>query len=152
MGRQVLKAIRAIGFTLALFVLPMLTSAVSAASIPNGEARLEQGGYVRVSAIGLPPFGASSAGSAREISRQNAMGLAQRRLLAAILDLPVGNTKQTVRERLEGKPALRERLRTMIARAKVSGQELADGSTEVTLEVPYSGPGGLTEFFAALSL
>lgn len=127
------------------FVVPV--EAAASLVIPNGEVRLQEGGYVRVTAIGLPPLGVTD----RSGARQNAMGLAQRRLLAAVLDLPVGPGKPTVRDRLAAKPKARERLRDLIARARVTGQELADGSAEVTLELPYSGPGGLAEFFAVLS-
>ncbi|MNX83383.1 hypothetical protein D3C86_1151450 [compost metagenome] len=135
-----------LALTLGAFSVPAL-----AVPIPNGEVRLQEGGYVRVTAIGLPPLGVTERSGAREVARQNAMALAQRRLLAAVLDLPVGQGKPTVRDRLEAKPKARERLRDLIARARVTGQELADGSAEVTLELPYSGPGGLAEFFAVLS-
>lgn len=136
------------GLALVLGAFPV---PAQAAPIPNGEVRLQEGGYVRVTAIGMPPLGVTERAGSREVARQNAMALAQRRLLAAVLDLPVGPGKPTVRDRLEAKPKARERLRDMIARARVTGQELADGSAEVTLELPYSGPGGLAEFFAVLS-
>lgn len=119
--------------------------------LPNGEIRVGEGGYVRVTAIGLPPFGASDDSTAQEVARQNAVGIAQRRLLSVILQLPVAPNKPTVRVRLAAHPQMRARLRELIARAKVSGQELADGSAEVTLELPFSGSGGLSEFLTALS-
>lgn len=120
-------------------------------AIPYGELMLGSDGYIRVSAIGLPPFGASDPATAGEVARQNALALAQRRLLSAILALPVAHGKPTVRERLLVRPHDRARLRDLIAHAQVSGQELADGSAEVTLELPYEGPGGLAEFLASLS-
>lgn len=137
---------------LCLVILPAVAQQKPMAqSIPYGELRLGDGGYLRVSAIGLPPFGTADRTSAREIARQNAMGLAQRRLLSSILDLSVPGTKQVVRDRLANKPASKDRLRALIAKAKVSGQELADGSAEVTLELPFSGTGGLGEFLATLA-
>lgn len=114
--------------------------------LPYGEIRW--GEVVRVSAIGLPPFGASGALKAREVARQNAMGLAQKRLLAAIMELPAG--KSTVQERSAASPAARNRLRALIMGAKVTGKDLADGSVEVTLEVPFGGPNGLQAFLNEL--
>jgi hypothetical protein len=145
------KAAILTGLVLGLGVFVLVASAATPPVIPNGEARLQEGGYVRVTAIGMPPLGSTDRSGARDVARQNAMGLAQRRLLAAVLDLPVGSGKTVVRDRLVVKPMARERLKELIARARVTGQELADGSAEVTLELPYSGPGGLAEFFAALT-
>lgn len=118
---------------------PAWAASPSVQSLPYGEIRW--GEAVRISAIGLPPFGAPGTLKAREVARQNAMNLAQRRLLAAIMDLPVG--KSTVQERTAANPAIRNRLRSLIMEAKVTGKELADGSVEITLEVPFAGANGL---------
>lgn|GEM_PF-2432220 len=120
-------------------------------TIPYGEYQLGSGGYIRVSAIGLPPFGAADPATAGDVARSNALGLAQRRLLTAILALPTPHGVPPVRASLAHDASARARLRDLIARARVSGQELADGSAEVTLELPYEGPGGLAEFLASLS-
>ena len=136
--RRTLAGILVLG---TLFVSPLATWAASPSvqSLPYGEIRW--GEAVRVSAIGLPPFGASGTLKAREVARQNALGLAQKRLLAAILGVPVGKT--TVQDRTTANPDVRNRLRTLIMGAKVTGKELADGSVEVTLEVPFAGTNGL---------
>jgi hypothetical protein len=110
-----------------------------AQALPYGEIRW--GEVVRVSAIGLPPFGASGALKAREVARQNALSQAQKRLLAAIMEMPAG--KSTVQERSAANPAARNRLRALVMGAKVTGKDLADGSVEVTLEVPFAGSNGL---------
>lgn len=123
----------------ALAGVPAVAAPPSVQTLPHGEIRW--GEVVRVSAIGLPPFGASGTLKAREVARQNALGLAQKRLLAAIMDLPVG--KATVQERTAANPEVRNRLRALIMGAKVTGKELADGSVEVTLEVPFAGSNGL---------
>lgn len=149
MGRE-LNWILSCGLVLGLAALPAQADS-KAQAIPYGEIRSGEGGYVRVSAIGLPPFGATEEANARVVARQNAVNLAQRRLLSAILELPLGPTKVTVRDRLAARPQARERLRSLIARARVTGTELADGSAEVTLELPFSGPHGLSEFLAGLS-
>jgi hypothetical protein len=125
---------------------PAWASSPSVQHLPHGEIRW--GEAVRVSAIGLPPFGASGTLNAREVARQNAMGLAQKRLLAAILGVPVG--KSTVQERTAARPEVRDRLRSLILGAKVSGKELADGSVEVILEVPFTGTNGLQALLNAL--
>ncbi|HEY9855159.1 MAG TPA: hypothetical protein V6D05_05430 [Stenomitos sp.] len=151
MSVRLRNVLLAAAVVLCLAILPAVAQKPAAQSIPYGELRLGDGGYLRVSAIGLPPFGTADRTTAREVARQNAMGLAQRRLLSSILDLPVPGTKQAVRDRLANKSAAKDRLRALIAKAKVSGQELADGSAEVTLELPYSGSGGLSEFLATLT-
>lgn len=114
----------------------------------NVELRTGDRGYLRVAAIGMPPLGGTSS---RDAARQNALDTAQRRLLTVLLDMPIAVGKPKVRERLESKPQGRERLKTLMARARVAGQDLADGSVEITLEVPYAGPGGLAEFLASLN-
>lgn len=114
------------------------------------ELKLGESGYLKVSAIGMAPLGTADSPSSQDSARQNALELARRKLLTSLLDLPVAPGKSRVRDRLNARPALRDRLRALIARAKVTGQDLADGSVEVTLELPYAGPGGLAEFLAAL--
>lgn len=134
--RRTLAGILMLG---ALTGLPAWAASPSVQSLPYGEIRW--GDAVRISAIGLPPFGAPGTLKAREVARQNALSLAQKRLLAAIMDLPVG--KSTVQERTAANPAVRNRLRSLIQGAKVTGKELADGSVEITLEVPFAGANGL---------
>ncbi len=123
----------------ALLALPAAAAPSGVQPLPYGEIR--GGELVRVSAIGLPPFGAPATLKAREVARQNALGLAQKRLLATILGMPVGTS--TVQERTAARPEARNHLRTLIMGAKVTGKELADGSVEVTLEVPFAGANGL---------
>lgn len=149
MPRGLSGLIIALGLAFGLAVFPAWADSPVVRAIPHGELRTGPGGYLRVSAIGMPSFGATDETTAREEAREHAVALAQRRLIMAILALPVG--KSTVRERLEAAPQARGRLRALIARARVSGQELADGSAEVTLELPFSGPNGLSEFLAGLS-
>ena len=118
---------------------PVWAAPASVKTLPYGEIRW--GEAVRVSAIGLPPFGAPGTLKAREVARQNALGLAQKRLLATIMEIPVG--KSTVQQRTATNPEIRNRLRALIMEAKVTGKELADGSVEITLEVPFAGASGL---------
>lgn len=134
--RRLLAGILILG---SLSLGPVAQATPSVQTLPYGEIRW--GEVVRVSAIGLPPFGAPGTLKAREVARQNALALAQKRLLSAILGVPVG--KSTVQERTTGNTAVRNQLRTLIMGAKVSGKELADGSVEITLEVPFTGTNGL---------
>lgn len=134
--RRALAGILILG---ALTGVPAWAAPSSVEKLPHGEIRW--GEVVRVSAIGLPPFGASGALKAREVARQNALSLAQKRLLAAIMGMRAG--KSTVQELSAQSPALRNRLRTLIMSAKVTGKELADGSVEITLELPFAGANGL---------
>jgi hypothetical protein len=114
-------------------------------TLPFGEVNWDRG-HIKVSAIGLPPFGASSAPA--EVARQNAVNLAQKRLLGVILDFQVRDRK--VREHLAGRPDLRERLRTVITSANVQGKSYSDGSVEITLTLPTSGSGSLSTLLGAL--
>ena len=134
--RRMLAGVLVLGVLLSA---PAWAASPSVKTLPHGEIRW--GEVIRISAIGLPPFGAPGTLKAREVARQNAMSLAQKRLLAAIMDVPVG--KSTVQQRTAANPDVRNRLRTLIMEAKVTGKELADGSVEITLEVPFAGANGL---------
>lgn len=113
--------------------------------LPYGEVNWSRG-YVKVSAIGLPPFGSSGALTPDEVARQNAVSLAQKRLLGVILDLEVKNRK--VRDHLASRADMKERLRRLVTTAQVQGRTYSDGSVEITLTLPVAGAGGLDVFLA----
>jgi hypothetical protein len=105
-------------------------------TLPYGEVNWSRG-YVRISAMGLPPI----AGGGGDAARQNAVSMAQKRLLATVLDMK--GQKGRLRDLVARRPELKERLRTLVTTADVKGKAFADGSVEVTLTVPTEGPGGL---------
>jgi hypothetical protein len=132
----------------AVFVLVGAGAAAAATyhknqTLPYGELNWDRG-YVKVSAVGLPPFGAAG----METARANAVAAAQKRLLGVLLDLDVKGGK--LRDRLAGHEDLQEKLRTLVFAAGVSGRNDADGSVEVTLTMPLKGPNGLQAFLDGL--
>ncbi|MDB5099155.1 MAG: putative exported protein [Cyanobacteria bacterium RYN_339] len=137
--------------TAALAVAIFLVSASAAAAavyqknqtLPYGELNWDRG-YVKVSAVGLPPFGAVGV----ETARANAVSAAQKRLLSVLLDLDVKGGK--VRDRLAGHDELKTKLRGLVFAASVKGKNYADGSVEVTLTMPLNGPNGLQAFLDTL--
>jgi hypothetical protein len=111
--------------------------------LPYGELNWDRG-YVKVSAVGLPPFGAAG----EETARANAVAAAQKRLLAVLLDIDVKGVK--LRDKLAGQEELKEKLRALVFAASVKGKNYADGSVEVTLTMPLNGPNGLQNFLDSL--
>jgi hypothetical protein len=115
--------------------------------LPFGEVNWDKG-YVKVSAIGLPPFGATGNVTVQDVARQNAVSLAQKRLLGVVLDMDTRGRK--VRDVLNERPELKERLRSLIANAGVAGKSYGDGSVEITLTLTMTGQAGLKTFLGSL--
>lgn len=115
--------------------------------LPYGEVNWSKG-YVRVSAIGLPPFGAGNSRPPSEVARENAVAMAQKRLLAVVLEQEARGGK--VRELVANRPELKEQLRALVTGAAVAGRSYSDGSVEITLTIQTEGPTGLRAFLAGL--
>jgi hypothetical protein len=113
--------------------------------LPFGEVNWDRG-FVKVSAIGLPPFGGSQ--GAAEVARQNAVSLAQKRLLGVVLEMDTRGRK--VRDVLAERPELKDRLRALVTAAGVAGKSYSDGSVEITLTLGMDGNGGLKSFLGGL--
>ena len=122
----------------AIVALPLVAAAADPPdqALPYGEVSWSRG-WVRVSAVGLPPID----GGRSEAARANAVSAAQKRLLAVVLDMKGRQGK--LRDQVARRPELKERLRTLVTSADVKGKAFADGSVEVTLTVATDGPGGL---------
>lgn len=105
-------------------------------TLPYGEVDWGRG-FVRVSAVGLPPM----AGGSSDAARQNAVTMAQKRLLGVILDMDGRGGK--LREQIGKRPDLKTRLRHLVTSADLRGKAFTDGSVEVTLTVATDGPAGL---------
>jgi hypothetical protein len=131
----------------ALVPLLLMAATRKNQTLPYGEVNWDRG-YVRISAVGLPPFGSDPSVKDPESARANAVSTAQKRLLGVLLDLDVKGG--TLRERVAGHPDLKERLRQMVFAAGVTGRNYADGSVEVTLTMPVKGPNGLQGFLDGL--
>jgi hypothetical protein len=137
----------AAGLALTLAGLGAVVAGGGTQVLPFGEVNWDRG-FVKVSAIGLPPFGNVDAMSAGEVARQNAVSLAQKRLLGVVLDMDARGRK--VRDVLGDRPDLKDRLRTLIAAAGVQGKSYSDGSVEITLTLPMDGNAGLKSFLGGL--
>lgn len=110
--------------------------------LPYGEVNWGRG-VVRISAVGLPPV----AGGDPDAARQNAVSMAQKRLLAVVLDMKGRSGK--LRDQIGRRPDLKTRLRDLVTSADVKGKSFADGSVEVTLTVATEGPAGLKALLQA---
>jgi hypothetical protein len=137
----------AVGLTAALAGLGAAIAGGGTQVLPFGEVNWDRG-YVKVSAIGLPPFGASGTMSAQDVARQNAVSLAQKRLLGVVLDMNARGRK--VRDVVAERPELKERLRQLVANAGVAGKSYSDGSVEITLTLGMDGGAGLKGFLGGL--
>lgn len=137
----------AFALTVAVAGLGAAIAASGTQVLPFGEVNWDRG-FVKVSAIGLPPFGASGSLSAQDVARQNAVSLAQKRLLGVVLDMDAKGRK--VREWVAGKPELKEKLRQLVESAGVAGKSYSDGSVEITLTLRMEGGSGLKGFLGGL--
>ena len=115
--------------------------------LPFGEVNWDRG-YVKVSAIGLPPFGGTGSVSPQDVARQNAVSLAQKRLLGVVLEMDAKGRK--VRDVVAARPELKERLRQLVASAGVAGKSYSDGSVEITLTLTMDGSAGLRSLMGSL--
>lgn len=137
----------AVALTVAVAGLGAAIAASGTQVLPFGEVNWDRG-FVKVSAIGLPPFGASGSLSAQDVARQNAVSLAQKRLLGVVLDMDAKGRK--VREWVAGRPELKEKLRQLVESAGVAGKSYSDGSVEITLTLRMEGGSGLKGFLGGL--
>lgn len=136
----------ALGLAALVLSAPARAESRGVQPLPFGEVNWDAG-LIRVSAIGLPPFGGYG-GDPREAARQSAVSLAQRRLLGVLLDLPTRSGK--LRDQLETRPELKERLRGLLGAAAVAGKTFADGSVEITLTLPMEGQRGVAALLREL--
>lgn len=117
-------------------------------TLPYGEVNWDRG-YVKISAVGLPPFDPAGGKPDPGMARSNAVSTAQKRLLGVVLelDLPKGGK---VRDHLAGHDELKSRLRQLVYAATVDGKTYSDGAVEVTLTMPLKGANGLQGFLNGL--
>jgi hypothetical protein len=145
------KSVAALALALGLLAgLAGLGAAVAGGGtqvLPFGEVNWDKG-FVKVSAIGLPPFGAAGNVGAQDVARQNAVSLAQKRLLGVVMDMDARGRK--VRDVVAQRPELKERLRALVANAGVQGKSYGDGSVEITLTLTMDGQAGLKAFLGGL--
>lgn len=136
LARKPLLLVAAVVALIAIPALAALAADPPNQTLPYGEVNWSRG-YVRVSAVGLPPID----GGNGEAARANAVSAAQKRLLAVVLDLR--GRQGRLRDQVAHHPDLKNRLRALVTSADVKGKAFADGSVEVTLTVTTEGAAGL---------
>lgn len=136
MARRALLLVAAVAALIALPALDARAADPPNQTLPYGEVNWARG-YVRVSAVGLPPLD----GARDQAARANAVSAAQKRLLAVVLEMR--GRQGRLRDQLARRPDLKDRLRALVTSADVKGKAFADGSVEVTLTVATEGPAGL---------
>jgi hypothetical protein len=102
-------------------------------------------GKIRATGVGSPPQNAANAAQARAMTERAAMAAAQRNLLRIVRQITIGNgrTVGNFMETLSGA----ERIEGFLKGYRVvSERELPDGSIETVLELPLTGPAGLSRY------
>jgi hypothetical protein len=102
-------------------------------------------GKIRATGVGSPPANAENAGSARAMAERAALADAQRNLLRIVEQIKIdgGKSVGTIMQTRNGT----ERIQGFVKGYKVvSERELADGRIEIMLELPLTGPTGLSRY------
>lgn len=103
------------------------------------------GGNIRATGVGLPSKNAPTATVSREMAKRAAVADAQRNLLRIIEQIKVSPDQQ-LRSFMGGKDYT-EKIQGFVQGYKIVGErELDGGRREVVLELPLSGPAGLSAF------
>jgi len=102
-------------------------------------------GKIRVTGIGLPPAASANATIRREMARRAALADGERKLVKAAAEIKVG-PGQNLRS-YWGEKNFTERIQGFIRGYKVVGErETEGGRIEIDLELPLTGPGGLSRY------
>lgn len=104
-------------------------------------------GKIRATGIGLPPPGARSHTVSREMARRAALADVERKLLQAVAEIKLGpdaGLKSRMREK-----NFSRKIEGFIRQYKVAGErEVEGGKIEMSVELPLTGPGGLSHQLA----
>lgn len=103
------------------------------------------GGKIRATGIGLPPQNAANDSIRRAMTQRAAMADAQRTMLKTIEQIRIDD-KLDVKTAMRGKNFALKIHGFLKGYTVVSERELADGKIEVVLELPLSGPAGLSRY------
>ena len=107
-------------------------------------------GKIRATDVGLPPQNASNAGAARAMAQRAALADAQRNLLRTVEQIRIDgerNVGTIMRNRNVAK-----RIRGFLKGYTVASErELEGGRIEIMLELPLTGPAGLSRYIAEQS-
>jgi hypothetical protein len=104
-------------------------------------------GKIRAAGVGSPPQNAGNAGAARAMTQRAALADAQRNLLRIVQQIRIDG-ERTVRTIMATRSGT-ERIQGFLkGYTVVSEREREDGSIEITLELPLTGPAGLSRYIA----
>lgn len=104
-------------------------------------------GKVRATGVGSPPKDAENAGAVRAMTQRAALADAQRNLLRTVEQIKV-NGSHTVGTIMRSRTGA-ERIQGFLkGYTIVSERELEDGRIEIILELPLTGPAGLSRYIA----
>lgn len=102
-------------------------------------------GKIRATGIGLPPRDASNDSARREMTKRAALADAQRNLLRIIEQLRI-NADQNVKTAMRSKKFASKIQGFIKGYTVVSERDLEGGRIEVVLELPLTGPAGLSKY------
>ena len=102
-------------------------------------------GKVRATGVGSPPKDAGNAGAVRAMTQRAALADAQRNLLRTVEQIKVDGSRTvgTIMRSRSGAERIQGFLKGYTT---VSERELEDGRIEIILELPLTGPAGLSRF------
>ena len=104
-------------------------------------------GKIRATGVGSRPTDAANAASARAMAQRGAIADGQRNLLRMIEQIKIDGGRSVGSLMASGKYS--ERIQGFVKGYKVvSERELGDGRIEVILELPLTGPSGLSRYIA----
>lgn len=104
-------------------------------------------GKIRVTGTGLPPASAVNATVRREMARRAALADGERKLVKAVAQIKIGPGRSL--QSFWGEKNFTERIQGFIRGYKVVGErENEGGRIEIDLELPLTGPGGLSRYLA----
>lgn len=104
-------------------------------------------GKIRATGVGSPPQNAGNAGAARAMTQRAAFADAQRNLLRTVEQIKIEGQRSVRTFMASGNGT--ERIQGFVkGYTVVSERELGDGRIEVILELPLTGPAGLSRYLA----
>jgi hypothetical protein len=104
-------------------------------------------GKIHATGYGMPPQNASNGTVRREMAIRAALADAQRNMLNTIAQIRI-DTDQTVKSAMRSKNVTLKIEGFLKGFTIVSERELENGKVEVVLELPLTGPSGLTRYIA----
>ncbi len=106
-------------------------------------------GKIRATGVGSPPPNAENAGQARAMAQRAALADAQRNLLRTVEQIKIDG-ERSVRTIMRSRNAA-ERIQGFLkGYTVVSERELEGGRVEIVLELPVTGPAGLSRYITEL--